>query len=89
MHNCDECSLTITSFGPNKDNGITSSATKSDIHIHPIYRKGSLKYNGTDQDHMTWPDKLYRLYNLALIKLQSSSIFGPEGIEPKKRQLNR
>ena len=89
MDTCDECGISILSFGPSKENHITSSARKSDINIHPIYWEGFIIYNNTDKRHMEWKDKLWMFYNLALIKLQSSSIFEYKGFEPKKRQLNR
>ena len=41
---------------------------KNDIKPHPDYLTGFLKYKDIDPDTLTWQQKSYMLYDLALIK---------------------
>ena len=58
--------------------------SKHAIKIHPKYLEGFEKFN-----KLTWEDKVYKLYDLALIPTVVKTTFGPVNIVLKKKVINR
>ena len=79
------------SFGRDRHgaSAVLKVAKKSDIIIYDKYWEGYQRFRNTDQSRLSWQDKQYKLYDLALIKTITRSMFGDYEVRPREKEYNR